>query len=196
METALNPQSRRLSSPFSLSLKLPQLWQISWVQSVWMRSLFFMVPYDGMRPRQSWSASHPIGAVTTMLRRHEITDQQWMAIRDLLPGQEGDPGVTAKDNRLFINAIMWFAKTGAPWRDFPERFGPWKTIHSRFSRWNTRGIFQKVLDEFKKDADHESNMADGSYAKAHQDAAGNDQEPPACGADALERDFGAAVTFS
>ena len=58
-----------------------------------------------------------------MLRRHEISDEQWEAIRDLVPGKEGDPGATAKDNRLFVNALRWIAKTGAPWRDLPTRFG-------------------------------------------------------------------------
>ena len=67
-----------------------------------------------------------------------------------------------------MNAIFYIAKTGVQWRDLPERFGPWKTVHTRFTRWNKRGVFQAVLDEFKKDADHESNMADGSYARAHQ----------------------------
>ena len=55
------------------------------------------------------------------MRRHEITDDSWNRIQNLLPGQEGDPGVTAKDNRLFVNAVLWIAKTGAPWRDLPER---------------------------------------------------------------------------
>ena len=54
-----------------------------------------------------------------MLRRHELTDEQWEAIKDLLPGKKGDPGVTAKDNRLFVNAIFYIAKTGVPWRDLP-----------------------------------------------------------------------------
>ncbi|MBC7793930.1 MAG: transposase [Clostridia bacterium] len=61
------------------------------------------------------------------------------------------------------------AKTGCPWRDLPERFGPWKTVHNRFTRWNQRGVLWRILDDFKKHADHESTIADGS--KAHQDAA-------------------------
>ena len=57
--------------------------------------------------------------------RHESEDDDWERIKDMLPGQPGDPGVTAKDNRLFINAVLWIGKTGAPWRDLPERFGRW-----------------------------------------------------------------------
>jgi len=62
------------------------------------------------------------------MRRHEISDDHWNRIKDLLPGREGDPGVTAKDNRLFINAVLWIAKTGAPWRDLPERLA--RIIHT------------------------------------------------------------------
>ena len=58
-----------------------------------------------------------------MLARHAITDEDWDRIQDLLPGRAGQPGVTAKDNRLFLDAVLWVAKTGAPWRDLPDRFG-------------------------------------------------------------------------
>jgi transposase len=54
-----------------------------------------------------------------------MTDDRWERITDILHGQSGSKGVMAKDNRLFINAVFWIAKTGAPWRDLPERFGPW-----------------------------------------------------------------------
>jgi transposase len=58
-----------------------------------------------------------------MLRRHALADEPWERIKDLLPGKQGDPGVTAADNRLFVDGVLWIAKTGAPWRDLPERFG-------------------------------------------------------------------------
>ena len=73
------------------------------------------------------------------MRRHEIKDEDWERIKDLLPGQAGDPGVTAKDNRLFVNAVLWIGKTGAPWRDLPERFGPWDSVWKRFDRWSKKG---------------------------------------------------------
>ena len=59
------------------------------------------------------------------MRRHEIAEEAWLRIEGLLPGEAGDVGVTAADNRLFLNAVFWIAKTGAPWRDLPPRFGPW-----------------------------------------------------------------------
>ena len=75
-----------------------------------------------------------------MLRRHELTDEPWDAIEDLLPGKPGDPGVTARDNRRFVKAVFYVAKTGVPWRDLPERFGRWETVWQRFNRWSVSGV--------------------------------------------------------
>ena len=77
--------------------------------------------------------------------RHEINDEHWNRIKDLLPGQAGHVGVTAKDNRLFINAVLRIAKTGAPWRDLPERFGNWNvTVHGLSSAYETAHPVQKL----------------------------------------------------
>ena len=67
-----------------------------------------------------------------MRHRHAISDDDWDRIKDLLPGRAGTPGVTAKDNRLFIDATLWVGKTGAPWRDLPERFGNWNSVWKRY----------------------------------------------------------------
>ena len=56
-----------------------------------------------------------------MARRHEMTDAQWDQIKDPLPGKAGDPGRTAADNRLFVNAVLFVLRTGIPWEDLPER---------------------------------------------------------------------------
>lgn len=106
-----------------------------------------------------------------MLRRHEISNEQWNAIKDHLPGKKGDPGATAKDNRLFIDAVFWIAKTGAPWRDLPERFGPWNSVFQRFNRWCKNGVFTKIM-ELLKDPDVEILMMDSTVIRAHQHAAG------------------------
>ena len=68
------------------------------------------------------------------MRRHEIPEDHWERIKDLLPGRPGDHGGVAKDNRLFVNAVLWIAKTGVPWRDLPERFGKWDSVWKRFDR--------------------------------------------------------------
>ena len=74
-----------------------------------------------------------------MLHRHEIADNDWDRIEGLLPGRPGQHGGVAEDNRRFINAVLWIAKTGAPWRDLPERFGPWNSVWKRFHRWAKKG---------------------------------------------------------
>jgi transposase len=105
------------------------------------------------------------------MRRHEMTDDHWERIKDLLPGKPGDPGVTAKDNRLFINAVLWIAKTGAPWRDLPERFGPWGSVWKRFDRWAKKGAWKRVFEELR-DPDLEWVIIDSTVIRAHQHAAG------------------------
>ncbi|HYV35802.1 MAG TPA: IS5 family transposase [Gemmataceae bacterium] len=126
-----------------------------------------------------------------MLRRHEITDDQWDAIQGFLPGQEGDPGVTAKDNRLFVNALLWIAKTGAPWRDLPERFGNWNSVFQRFSRWCKTGVFQALMKEMQ-DPSLEILMLDSTTVRAHQHAAG--AEDSNAEAEALGRSRGGFTT--
>jgi transposase len=105
------------------------------------------------------------------MRRHEIKDADWQRIQHLLPGQEGQPGVTAKDNRLFINAVLWIAKTGAPWRDLPERFGNWNSVWKRFDRWCRKGVWQRIADALQ-DPELKQLILDSTIIRAHQHAAG------------------------
>jgi transposase len=106
-----------------------------------------------------------------MLARHAIMDEDWERIQDLLPGQDGQPGVTAKDNRLFVDAVLWIGKTGAPWRDLPERFGNWNSVWRRFDRWSRKGVWVKVF-EVLKDPDLEWLILDSTIIRAHPCAAG------------------------
>jgi transposase len=105
------------------------------------------------------------------MRRHEITDEHWERIEGFLPGRAGDPGVTAKDNRGFVNAVLWIAKTGAPWRDLLERFGKWNSVWKRFDRWSGKGVWHRVFEELK-DPDLEWLILDSTVIRAHQHAAG------------------------
>ena len=105
------------------------------------------------------------------MRRHEITDEHWERIKDLLPGKAGDPGVTAKDNRHFVNAVLWIGKTGAPLRDLHERFGKWNSVWRRFDRWSAKDVWLRVFEELK-DPDLEWLILDSTVIRAHQHAAG------------------------
>ena len=109
------------------------------------------------------------------MRRHEISDDRWERIKGLLPGQPGDPGVTAKDNRLFVNAVLWIAKTGAPLRDLPERFGPWNSVWKRFDRWAKKGVWKRVFEALQE-PDLEWMIIDSTVVRAHQHAAGAEKK--------------------
>ena len=82
-----------------------------------------------------------------MSHRHAISDVQWERIKKLLPGKPGDPGRSGANNRLFLDAVLFLAKTGIPWRDLPERFGKWNSVWKRFDRWCERGIWQMLAAE-------------------------------------------------
>ena len=112
------------------------------------------------------------------MRRHELTDDQWERLAPLLPPQRPTTGRPAKDHRTVINGILWVLKTGAPWRDLPERYGPWQTIYSRFRRWQQSGIWDRILADLQRDSDAagqidwEIHFIDSTIVRAHQHAAG------------------------
>lgn len=107
-----------------------------------------------------------------MVRRYGLRDDQWERIEHLLPGREDTVGVTARDNRLFVEAVIYRYRAGLPWRDLPERFGDWKNIHRRHRRWSESGVWQRVFEHLAKDADNEYAMIDSTIVRAHQHAAG------------------------
>ena len=107
-----------------------------------------------------------------MSDRFVLRDDQWDRIKDLLPGKSGDCGVTAKDNRLFTEAVLWIGRTGAPWRDLPAKFGPWHNVYVRFARWRDTGVWQRILAAVSRDPDMEELMIDSTIVRAHQHAAG------------------------
>ena len=106
-------------------------------------------------------------------RRYALRDDQWERIKDLLPGRKGTVGVTAKDNRLFVEAVLHRYRAGIPWRDLPERFGDFRVVHTRFSRWAKTGVWQRVFEQLADDgADNEYAMIDATIVRAHQHSAG------------------------
>lgn len=105
-------------------------------------------------------------------RRYELTDEQWAKIEPLLPGRRGRRGRPAKDNRRFVNGVMWIARSGAPWRDLPRRYGKWGSVHRRFSRWASRGVWKAIFAALGLETDLEILMMDSTVVRAHQHAAG------------------------
>ena len=106
-----------------------------------------------------------------MVKRYELTDAQWRRIEGLLAGKPGDPGRTGKDNRLFVNAVLWVLRSGARWSDLPERYGKWKSVHTRFTRWAKKGVWERVFESLTDDPDNHYLMLDTTLVRAHQQAA-------------------------
>ena len=106
------------------------------------------------------------------VKRYELTDKQWEKIKGVLPGQPTTVGVTAKDHRQFVHGVIWILRSGARWRDLPERFGDFRVVHTRFSRWAARGVWKAVFEHLASDADNEYAMIDSTIVRAHQHSAG------------------------
>ena len=105
-------------------------------------------------------------------KRHDINDDTWKLLSPHLTGQKGMHGGIAKDNRLFLNAVFWILRTGAPWRDLPPDYGDWKNTHRRFCRWRDKGIWENLLSQIIDEPDFEWIMIDASHIKVHPHAAG------------------------
>ena len=101
-----------------------------------------------------------------------LRDDQRERVEPLLHGKEGDRGRTGADNRLFVGAVLWMARTGAPWRDLPPAFGPWNSVFRRFSRWADKGVWQTIFATLCEEADFEEVFLDSTIVRAHQHAAG------------------------
>ena len=118
------------------------------------------------------------------MRRGELNDEQWQRLEGLLPAQKPRTGRPNLHHRQVINGILWVLRTGAPWRDMPERYGSWSTVASRFYRWREAGIWERIWAQLQSDADEqdkidwEIHLLDGTVIRAHQHAAGAKKQMP------------------
>ena len=129
------------------------------------------------------------------MRRHALTDEQWARLKPILPKPKRGPQSTRGD-RLFIDAVLYRAKTGIPWRDLPERFGPWKSVYNRFANWARKGHWETIFRELQYEVDEIGSIVDASVIRAHQDAAGGKGGSDAMLWDALEEVFQRSSTPS
>ena len=104
--------------------------------------------------------------------RKMLRDDQWKRIEQLLPGKASDRGVTAKDNRRFVEAVLWIMRTGSPWRDLPAELGHWHRTFVRFARWREKGVWERIATALSGDADLEHLFIDSTIVRAHQHSAG------------------------
>ena len=105
-------------------------------------------------------------------RRHDISEQAWALLEPHLPGQRGQWGGIAKDNRLFINAVFWILRTGAPWRNLPPEYGKWGTVYPRFLRWSKKGVWEKILEILADEPALKWLIIDAGHCKVHPHAVG------------------------
>jgi transposase len=107
-----------------------------------------------------------------------VTDAQWAHLDPHLPPRKPRTGKPNKDHRTVVNGILWKIRTGAPWRDLPERYGPWQTVYSRFRRWRLAGVWDRLFAAVQRQADAAGQVdwtlhfVDGTVVRAHQHAAG------------------------
>jgi transposase len=106
------------------------------------------------------------------LNRNLLSDAQWERVAPLLPGKPGDPGRSAADNRLFLEAVLWMARSGAPWRDLHDKFGNWNSVFRRFRRWAEKGVFENLFKSLSDEPDFEYAIIDGTIVRVHQKGTG------------------------
>ena len=106
------------------------------------------------------------------MARRELRTDQWHRIKDLLPGKKSDAGRTAADNRKFVDAVLWMARTGSQWRELPPEFGNWNSVFQRYNRWAKKDVWESLFKALADDPDFEYVMADATIVGAHQHSAG------------------------
>jgi transposase len=101
-----------------------------------------------------------------------LSEEQWQKISGLIIGRPDQKGSTGRDNRMFVEGVLWIVRTGSPWRDLPEVFGEWNSVFRRFSRWSAKGVWQRIFVALSDDPDFEYLIVDSTIVRAHQHASG------------------------
>src|SRR5690348_859389 len=98
--------------------------------------------------------------------RFVLTDTQWAKMEPHCRGKKSDPGRSGADNRRFVEAVLWVARTGSPWRDLPAAFGPWNTVFKRYRDWVKADVFKRLFDAASDEADMEYAIVDATIVKS------------------------------
>jgi putative transposase len=104
--------------------------------------------------------------------RQELSDTIWAKVEPHLPGKASDPGRTGRDNRLFVEAVLWLARSGAHWRVLPAGFGKWNSVYQRFNRWCRDGVWERLFAALADSPDWDYVLVDSTIVRAHQHSAG------------------------
>ena len=106
------------------------------------------------------------------MERLVLTDAQWAKMEPRWLGKPGDPGRSGKNNRLFVEAVLWIVRTGRPWRDLPPSFGNWNSVFTRFRDWVKADVWPRLFDAVSEDPDMEYALADATIVKVHRHGQG------------------------
>jgi len=106
------------------------------------------------------------------MERFVLTDAQWAKMEPHCLGKPGDPGRSGKNNRLFVEGVLWIARTGSPWRDLPAVFGHWNSVYTRFRDWVEAGVFERLFEAISDDPDMEYAIVDATIVKVHRHGQG------------------------
>jgi len=123
------------------------------------------------RAQIRFKAAFAEAAMGTM-ERLILCDQQWDRLAQHIIGNERTRGSSGRDNRMFVEGVLWIVRTGSPWRDLPEVFGCWNSAFRRFSRWSAKGVWHRIFAAMADDPDFEYLILDSTIVRAHQHAAG------------------------
>ncbi|NND41839.1 MAG: IS5 family transposase [Silicimonas sp.] len=107
-----------------------------------------------------------------VMDRLVLSDADWERISGLIIGRPDQKGSTGRNNRMFVEGVLWIVRTGSPWRDLPEAFGEWNSVFRRFSRWSDKGVWQRIFEAMSDDPDFEYLIVDSTIVRAHQHASG------------------------
>ncbi|WP_141686920.1 IS5 family transposase [Bradyrhizobium sp. LMTR 3] len=107
-----------------------------------------------------------------VMDRLVLSDAAWERMAPLIIGRPDQKGSTGRDNRMFVEGVLWIVRTGAPWRDLPEVFGDWNSVFRRFSRWSIKDVWWRIFEAMSDDPDFEYLIVDSTIVRAHQHAAG------------------------
>ena len=111
-------------------------------------------------------------AVLGVMARLVLSDAAWERMAPLIIGRPDQKGSTGRDNRMFVEGVLWIVRTGSPWRDLPQAFGDWNSVFRRFSRWSLKGVWRRIFAAVSDDPDFEYLIIDSTIVRAHQHAAG------------------------
>ena len=101
-----------------------------------------------------------------------LSDEAWDRISGLVIGRADQRGSTGRNNRMFVEGVLWIVRTGSPWRDLPGVFGEWNSVFTRFNRWSRKGVWWRIFEAMSDDPDFEYLIVDSTIVRAHQHSAG------------------------